>query len=437
MNQDSAPRVGFGLRGLRTRHLGDYPDRTFWFWVGGVALGSVALVTALLLLAGEPGDWLPTLVAGAVVVIAARFPISVPGTKLVFSTSDVFLFGALAYLGGPPAVVLACLDATVGIFRASRRWSSRLFGPASSVIAMGVAVAAYSGIGAGGRRLGLEPAAILIGGLCAAALVQHCVNTLTVSALLASKNCQRLRPAHTLLESGWMAGVTVFSALSAAVLLVATGGVGVQPVMAAAVCVLAVSVLVNLGLKRIEAEQARQAGELAVAQEDARVNQQRFSAAFTHAAGGLAIVDGDGRVLRVNRSLCEMLDMQETALIGREFVDLVHGEDKGPLRNRLQALSTQHEGSVAVEVRLLRQGQTCWVSLHASPFEDPGASGTALIYQLHDISDRRTAQEQLQYAAYHDAMTGLPNRLAFLQRLQAAIDRSRADPSATFASLLL
>ena len=430
--------VGGVWRGFRSRHLSDYPGRAVRVWFGGVLLGAVVLAIALVRLAQSPDSWLPTLAAGIVVIVAARFPIGVPGTKIVFSSSDVFLFGTLAYAGAPSAVVLAWIDALVGIFIASKRLSSRLFGPSSSVISMTLAAAAHSVMVGVGAALGLESAAAIIVSLCVAALIQHAVNITTLEVLLASKRHQPIGWTKWLFESGWMAGVTVLSALVAALLLVTVGKVGVQALVAATLGVLAVSVLVNVGLKWFEAEQERQAGELASAQQDARVNQLRFSAAFTHAAGGMAIVDGEGRVLRVNRAFCNMVNLDDERLLGRDFVGLIHPEDQGSLRLRLKSMAMQTEEPLAVELRLQpsRQAST-WVSLHASPFEDPGASGTGLIYQLHDISDRRAAQEQLQFAAYHDGLTHLPNRLAFLQRLQAAIDRSKADPAATFAALML
>jgi diguanylate cyclase (GGDEF)-like protein/PAS domain S-box-containing protein len=429
---------GLGVwKGFRARHLNDYPDRAVRVWLVGVFLGAMALAFSGARLAVTPEVWAATAFSAAVVVVAARFPITIPGTKLVFSTTDVFLIGTLCYVGGPSAVLVAGLDAFVGILKASKRWSSRLFGPASSMIAMTVAYGVYTGLTWLALAWGVDRIATLIAAACLAALVQHLFNTMTLELLLSSKRQRAMASMAWIFESGWMAGISVVSALVAALVLAATGNVGVEAVAVAFVCVLAISMLLNLGLRRMEAEQVRQAHELSIAQEEARINQQRFSAAFTHAAGGLAIVGGDGRVIRVNRSLCQMVGLDEARIVGQDFGSLVCPPDRDELRRHVLEMAQKSDAAVSLEVRLLRSGGEVWVSLHASPFEDPGASGIGLIYQLHDISDRRAAQEQLQYAAYHDGLTGLPNRLAFLQRLQASIERSRADTAATFSALML
>ncbi len=152
----------------------------------------------------------------------------------------------------------------------------------------------------------------------------------------------------------------------------------------------------------------------------------------------MAITDKEGRVLQSNRALCDLLQLTESAVVGTKFLDLVQPEDRAVLAADIQGVLAQSAGQVVREVQLCRGHDRVWASVYASRLENPSVElGMGLIYQVHDITERREAQEQLQFAAYHDGLTSLPNRLAFLQSLQAAIDRSRADPTATFASLLL
>jgi PAS domain-containing protein len=76
----------------------------------------------------------------------------------------------------------------------------------------------------------------------------------------------------------------------------------------------AVVSLVHLSLRRHEAEHHAQEARIAVAQREAELNQQRFTAAFTHAAIGMAIVWQDGRIHQVNQALCTLIGQIDRAL---------------------------------------------------------------------------------------------------------------------------
>ncbi|HYY98953.1 MAG TPA: EAL domain-containing protein, partial [Pyrinomonadaceae bacterium] len=60
-----------------------------------------------------------------------------------------------------------------------------------------------------------------------------------------------------------------------------------------------------------------------------------------------------------------------------------------------------------------------------------------LIFQIQDITDRKRAEEQLLHDAFHDALTGLPNRALFMDHVKMAIQRSRRSGDRLFAALFL
>jgi diguanylate cyclase (GGDEF)-like protein len=78
-----------------------------------------------------------------------------------------------------------------------------------------------------------------------------------------------------------------------------------------------------------------------------------------------------------------------------------------------------------------------WVSVHCSFFSEPGDGTPCLILQAQDITARRNAEAGLQHIAFHDSLTGLPNRRRFHELLQHAVDRARGDVRAAFAVMFL
>ena len=68
---------------------------------------------------------------------------------------------------------------------------------------------------------------------------------------------------------------------------------------------------------------------------------------------------------------------------------------------------------------------------------DANGKSNNLVIVNRDITDRKRAEEQLQHNAFHDALTGLPNRALFLDRLRHAFSRAKRRPEYRFAMLFV
>ncbi|MFN8074557.1 MAG: EAL domain-containing protein [Kineosporiaceae bacterium] len=68
------------------------------------------------------------------------------------------------------------------------------------------------------------------------------------------------------------------------------------------------------------------------------------------------------------------------------------------------------------------------VVANAAPLLDDEGEPSGAVLALHDISERRHAEDELRRMALHDGLTGLPNRTLFLDRLDQALQRRRRDP---------
>lgn len=75
----------------------------------------------------------------------------------------------------------------------------------------------------------------------------------------------------------------------------------------------------------------------------------------------------------------------------------------------------------------LRQadGKESWVDTNKIPLHDAGGNVVGILATYEDITERRLAQETIQYQATHDLLTGLPNRRLFNEKLLLALENVR------------
>ncbi|MBI5722238.1 MAG: EAL domain-containing protein [Burkholderiales bacterium] len=382
------------------------------------------------------------LVGLALVALAAMFPVLIPRTSYFIAVTDIFIFSLLAAAGPAAAVLAAALDGAIGTPRATRRLAPRLSNPATAAIAMFVSGHAQVGLQTALQGQGLSPMAATLTSLCAIAPLYFALSTLIPTGLLSLKQRRRLDFAQWWRAYAWVLAIYLLSAAVAGVVHVNAQQLGVTVLIVGAVVCLSVVSLLRYTLNRAEWERRAQEARIAGAEREARLNQQRFIAAFTHAAAGMAIVGPAGRLMQVNRALCELLGASEDELLGKAFATHLHAGDAELFERQTADVLRHRERSFSIELRLLtRSGHDrngdIWASLHCSHFDDPGETGTCLIYQLHDISSRRLAESRLQHIAFHDGLTDLANRHFFEQRLAVAVERCRREAERPFAVIFL
>jgi diguanylate cyclase (GGDEF)-like protein/PAS domain S-box-containing protein len=169
-----------------------------------------------------------------------------------------------------------------------------------------------------------------------------------------------------------------------------------------------------------------------------RDGSERFRSAFDNAAIGMALVTPEGRWLQVNDSLCKLLGYSERELMAIDYLNVLHPNDLSPALANFRDLLRGKIPSCQMEKRYIhKSGHEVWGLWSASLAQDAHTRTPSLIFQIQDITDRKQAEERLHHDAFHDALTGLPNRALFMDHVKLAIARMQRRENQIFAVLYL
>jgi diguanylate cyclase (GGDEF)-like protein/PAS domain S-box-containing protein len=170
---------------------------------------------------------------------------------------------------------------------------------------------------------------------------------------------------------------------------------------------------------------ARDLTERRRAEAELREAQERFRSAFEYAPIGMALISVDGRLFRVNRALVQILGRGESELLTSSLLELCHPDDREECRESVRRLFAGVTQSAQLEQRFLHHdGHPVWVSASASLVRDVNDQPMYIVCQIEDIGERRASGEALAHQAVHDPLTGLPNRLHFVDRLGRELARA-------------
>ncbi|MFI5591394.1 putative bifunctional diguanylate cyclase/phosphodiesterase [Amycolatopsis sp. NPDC051758] len=163
------------------------------------------------------------------------------------------------------------------------------------------------------------------------------------------------------------------------------------------------------------------------AQWNLKQSEARFDEVVTASASGIAVVALDGRIVRANAALAEMLGHAPGELTGSGLYEVVHPDSVEVLREALVALLDGSKERVRQSQRLLRgDGDVARISLTASLLRDADGRPGHFVVVVEDGTELMLLQGELSRQALHDVLTGLPNRQYFGTYLETAL--RRADP---------
>lgn len=167
-------------------------------------------------------------------------------------------------------------------------------------------------------------------------------------------------------------------------------------------------------------------------------SEARFRSTFEHAGVGIAHTSLDRRYLAVNRKFCEMLGYTSEELVGMSATSVTHPDDRddeGLFRDQLLRGDCE---SLSAEKRYVRKdGMVIWANRTVSLVRGHDGEPLYFLRVVEDITERKRLEAELREMATTDALTGLPNRRTFMQRLEEEYARVRRFASHQAAVLML
>ena len=147
-------------------------------------------------------------------------------------------------------------------------------------------------------------------------------------------------------------------------------------------------------------------------------SETRFEAVFESALDALMIIEDDGTIVEANPAARRLLMLTDESIGKRRVLDYAPGKNNPQLMEAWRQFITR---DVRSHTRIvLPNKEECDVEFYSKINVLPGLH----LIAFKDITERNLLQSKLEHQAFHDPLTGLPNRAQFMQKLSSVLDGS-------------
>lgn len=185
--------------------------------------------------------------------------------------------------------------------------------------------------------------------------------------------------------------------------------VGFEDFFLAASCIRGASEMQRIALRTAELE----------------VSEERFRSLNAASPVGIVETDNSGGCVYANTAWQEASGLSLEQSLGGGWIERFHPED----REQFLADWVLAEAAGATQTReyrlLLANGTIRWVSACSRSLRAARNGVTGYVGTVVDVSERKETMEALRHGAYHDVLTGLPNRTAFFELVSGALARQQ------------
>jgi diguanylate cyclase (GGDEF)-like protein/PAS domain S-box-containing protein len=175
-------------------------------------------------------------------------------------------------------------------------------------------------------------------------------------------------------------------------------------------------------------------------EEALRESEERYALAARGASDGLWDWDLRSNEIYFSTRWKTMLGFVDGEITDRaeEWFERVHADDLKNLKAEIEAHIEGLTSHLETEHRVLhKDGSYRWMLSRGMVVRDAEGKAYRMAGSQTDITERKRAEEQLLHDAFHDALTGLPNRALFMDRLGQAVERARRHGEYSFSVIFL
>jgi diguanylate cyclase (GGDEF)-like protein/PAS domain S-box-containing protein len=157
-----------------------------------------------------------------------------------------------------------------------------------------------------------------------------------------------------------------------------------------------------------------------------RQSEERYRTILDETADAYYEVDLAGNFTFVNDAICRHIGYSREELLGTSFRGSIDKEDIKTVYNAFSRIYTTGKPERDIFYRVIRKdGTTGFAENSGFPLQNKKGEIIGFRGIGRDITERKQAEEKIQYLATHDTLTGLPNRSMFSQLLNYAIQTAQ------------
>jgi len=160
------------------------------------------------------------------------------------------------------------------------------------------------------------------------------------------------------------------------------------------------------------------------AEEALRESEERYRLLTENTYDLISEISNEGKYLYLCPNYKDVLGYEPEELLGRKLTDFIHPEDLPAVRAGLNRVFEQLAlGQVVYRFRH-RYGELRWFESTGKTYQT-AAGSSRVVFVSRDITERQRYEQTIRHQAFHDALTGLPNRMLFKDRLTLAIAHAK------------
>jgi PAS domain S-box-containing protein len=141
-------------------------------------------------------------------------------------------------------------------------------------------------------------------------------------------------------------------------------------------------------------------------QSELEKSEEQFRTAFKYSAIGMALVSLEGKWLKVNQKLCDIVGYSEAEMLQKTFMDITHPDDVETDLTFLERPPQEKSENIQREKRYLhKNGNVIWVLVNISILKNTDGTPSHFITQVQDITERK--QKEIELLKVNQELTSL------------------------------